>query len=446
MAGLEKLPPQNLEAEQAVLGSILLDNHALNRTVELLSEIDFYKEAHRRIFEAMIALSERNEPIDLVTLTNTMTQRNELAQVGGAAYLTELVNVVPTAANVTHYAKIVREKSLVRQLVQTATEIASRGYEMNEGIAELLDDAERRIFGIHDAKMHQSFHPIRDVVRSSFEWIEKRYEQKESITGVPTGFRKLDELTSGFHPGDLIIIAGRPSMGKTAFALNIAQHVAVEKRQPVAVFSLEMMSAQLVIRLLCAESRVDAHKLRSGYLGSADWPKLTAAASRLTEAPLFIDDTSSLSVLELRAKARRLKRDQGRLELIVVDYLQLMRGRGDAESREKEISEISRSLKALAKELAVPVVALSQLSRAVESRTERRPQLSDLRESGAIEQDADLVMFVYREEVYKPMDENLRNVAKIIVSKQRNGPTGDIDLVFLKECTRFESMASEYRA
>jgi replicative DNA helicase len=439
---LEKLPPQNLDAEQSVLGAILLDNHALNRALELLSPDDFYKEAHRRIFQAILDLYERNEAIDLVTLTETLRRRNDLEGVGGSAYLTELVNAVPTAANISHHAKIVHEKSLVRQLIRTTTEIATRGYESTERIEELLDYAEQRIFGIADAKMQPTFHHVREVVKESFELIERRYEQKENVTGVPTGFAELDDLTAGLHPGDLIIIAGRPGMGKTALALNIAQHAAIDKHKPVAVFSLEMAREQLVIRMLCAEARVDAHKLRSGYLGAADWPKLTAAAGRIADAPIFIDDTAALTVLELRAKARRLKRDQG-LQMVIVDYLQLMRGRGEADTREQEISEISRSLKALAKEMRVPVIALSQLSRAVESRTERRPQLSDLRESGAIEQDADLVMFVYRPEVYGQTDEN-RNMAKIIVSKQRNGPTGDVDLVFLKEYTRFVPHEARY--
>jgi replicative DNA helicase len=440
--GLEKLPPQNVEAEQSVLGAVLLDNHALNRAMELLTSEDFYREAHRRIFNAIIELNDRNEAIDLVTLTEALRRRNDLDGVGGAAYLTELVNTVPTSANISHHAKIVHEKSLIRQLVQTSTEIATRGYESTERIEELLDYAEQRIFGISDSKMKSPFHPIREIVKESFEMIERRYEQKENVTGAPTGIPELDNLTAGLHPGDLIIVAGRPSMGKTAFALNIAQHAAIEKRLPVAIFSLEMAREQLAIRMLCAEARVDAHKLRSGYLGAADWPKLTAAAGRITEAPIFIDDSAALSVLELRAKARRLSRDQN-LAVIIVDYLQLMRGRGTADNREQEISEISRSLKALAKELRVPVIALSQLSRAVESRTDRRPQLSDLRESGAIEQDADVVMFVFREEVFKPTEEN-RNMAKIIISKQRNGPTGDVDVVFLKEYTRFMPHAAGY--
>ena len=440
--GIQKLPAQNLEAEQAVLGGVLLDNFALNRALEILQQGDFYKEVHRRIFQAMLDLHERNESIDLVTLTEALKQRADLASIGGAAYLTELVNVVPTAANISHHAKIVHEKSLVRQLVQTATEIATRGYDSVERIEDLLDYAEQRIFGISDAKVKPSFYPIREIVKESFEMIERRYEQKESVTGVSTGFPDLDDLTAGLHPGDLSIIAGRPGMGKTALALNMAAHAAVEKHLPVAIFSLEMAREQLVIRMLCAEARVDAHKLRSGYLGAADWPKLTTAAGRITEAPLYIDDSPALSVLDLRAKARRLKKDKG-LEMIIVDYLQLMRGRGAADTREQEISEISRSLKALAKELRVPVVALSQLSRAVESRTERRPQLSDLRESGAIEQDADVVMFVYREELYRPTEEN-RNMAEIIVGKQRNGPTGVVKMVFLKEYTRFRPHTDVY--
>jgi len=437
---VRKVPPQNLEAEQSVLGAILLDNDALNKVLEIMTEEDFYKGAHHKIFSAMVDLDDQNEPVDLITLTDYLRGKNELEEVGGAVYLTSLVNSVPTSANVKYYSKIVHERALLRNLISVATEIITSGYETTGQVDDLLDFAESRIFGISEKKIKPSFFPVKDIVRESFETIERLYDKKERITGIPTGFKDLDDLTSGFQPADLIVIAGRPSMGKTAFSLGIAQNAAIIHRQPVAIFSLEMAKEQLVLRMLCSESRVDSHKLRSGYLGKTDWPLLTAAAGTLTEAPIFIDDSPAISILEMRAKSRRLKAEHG-LSMIIVDYLQLMRGRGDSDTREQEISDISRSLKALAKELRVPVIALSQLSRAVETRGgERKPVLADLRESGAIEQDADVVIFIYRKEVYNPSEEN-KGLAEIMISKQRNGPVGTVMLTFRDRYTRFEDLS-----
>lgn len=438
-----KVPPQNIEAEQSVVGAILIENSALYKAIELISTNDFYKEAHRRIFLAMLELCEKNEAIDLVTLTEYLRKKNELESVGGVTYLSLLSNTVPTAANIRYHSKIVREKALLRNLISTATEIVTRGYEDSQDIEELLDYAENAIFSISEKKIRPSFIAIRDIITDSFETIERLSEKKELVTGISTGFDKLDTLTSGFQPADLIIVAGRPSMGKTAFCLCIAQYAGIKKRQPVAIFSLEMAKEQLVMRMLCAEARVDSHKLRSGFLSKSDWPKLTTAAERLSEAPIFIDDTPGTSVLEMKAKARRLKAEHD-LGLIIVDYLQLMSGRvdrrrGGADTREQEISEISRSLKALAKELSVPVIALSQLNRAVESRHDKRPMLADLRESGAIEQDADVILFIFREEVYKTTEEN-KGIAEIIIGKQRNGPVGTVELAFIDKYTRFENL------
>jgi len=441
---LSKVPPQHLEAEEFVLGAILIDNQAMNKVLEVLSPSAWYREAHRKIFQAMIELSEVNEAIDQVTVSECLRRRNELEQIGGAAYLAKLVAQVPTAANVRHHAKIVQEKALLRNLITVATDIVASGYRDSEKVEDLIDQAERSIFEIAERKMRPSFVPVREIVKSSFETIERLYEKKERVTGVPTGFTDMDEMTSGLQPSDLIIVAGRPSMGKTALALSMAQYAAIEKREIVAIFSLEMSKEQLVLRMLCSEARVDAHKLRSGFLGRTDWPKLTSAAGRLAEAPIYIDDSPAMTVLEMRAKARRLKAERG-LGLVIVDYLQLMRGRGSADNREQEISDISRSLKALAKELAIPVIALSQLSRAVETRGgDKKPQLADLRESGAIEQDADVVMFIFREEVYRQTEEN-HGIADILLRKQRNGPTGEIRLAFIDRYTRFENLETAHR-
>jgi replicative DNA helicase len=435
----QRLPPQNLEAETSVLGAVLLENEALNSILEILKEDDFYRNAHRRIFSAILHLYEHSEPVDLITLSEVLKTRGELDDVGGVAYLNSLVNGVPTAANISYYAKIIKEKALLRKLINRTTEIVSQSYSISGDVDEFIDQAERTIFEISEDRVRPSFYPIKDLIKSSFKTIERLYEKRQLITGVPTGFQRLDELTSGLQPSDLIIIAGRPSMGKTALALNIAQNASVQAAIPAAIFSLEMSKEQLALRMLCSEAKVDAHRLRGGFLSESDWPKLTRAAGSLSEAPLFIDDTPGLSALEMRAKTRRLKIEHN-LGLVIVDYLQLMRGRARADSREQEISDISRSLKALAKELSIPVIALSQLNRRVEERGDKRPQLSDLRESGAIEQDADVILFLYREEVYNKSEEN-RGKAEIIIGKQRNGPTDKVDLAFLDKYTRFENLS-----
>jgi replicative DNA helicase len=438
---LHRLPPQNLDAEQSILGGILLDNQALHSVLEILEHRDFYSESHRKIFAAIVDLSERHEPSDLITLSNILKDKKQLDQVGGMAYLASLVDNVPSAANVAHYAKIVKEKAILRYLIGTATEILTKSYNTGADIDEVLDEAEHAIFQISENKIRPAFYPIKNIIKDSFKAIEKLYERKELITGVPTGFGKIDDLTSGLQKSDLIIVAGRPSMGKTAFALNIAQHAATECGIPVAIFSLEMSKEQLAFRMLSAAAKVDSQRLRKGFLGETDWPKLTTAAGRLSEALIFIDDTPAISVLEMKAKSRRLKAESG-LGLIILDYLQLMRGGAYKDSREQEISEISRSLKALAKELSVPVIALSQLNRKVEDRTNRRPHMADLRESGAIEQDADVIAFIYRDEVYNKSEDNPeKGLAEIIIGKQRNGPTGMVKLAFLEKFTCFENLA-----
>jgi replicative DNA helicase len=441
-AQLRKVPPHSVEAEESVLGGILLDNAAIDRALETLTPDEFYREAHRKIMRAMIELNQRGEPVDLVTLSEILKTRGELQDVGGAAYLAELAEKVPTAANVAYYARIVREKAIVRSLIHTATEIASAGYESRGDVDHFLDEAEHKIFEISERKVKPAFFRIRDIMVDSMKAIEQLYERKELVTGIPTGFEDLDRLTAGLQPADLVIVAGRPSMGKTAFALNLAEHAALRAKVGVAVFSLEMAKEQLVLRLLCSEARVDQSKVRAGFAADRDFPKLALAASRLSDAPIYIDDTPALSVLELRAKARRLKRERdSHLGLILVDYLQLMRGPDRVDSREQEISSISRSLKALAKELSLPVVALSQLNRQVETRAEKRPIMADLRESGAIEQDADVIAFLYRPIVY---DKNAEErAAEVIIAKQRNGPIGTVQLTFMPEYTRFESRTEE---
>lgn len=438
---LYKLPPQNVEAEQSILGSILLENGSINAALEIINKGDFYNESHRKIFSVIVELSEKNEPVDLITLSNALKDRSLLDSIGGTAYLASLVDNVPSAANVANYAKIVKEKAILRGLIGSATEIINSCYETGSDVDQVLDKAEHSIFEISENKVKPSFYLMKDIIKESFRAIEDLFTRKELITGVGTGFEKIDDMTSGLQNSDLIIIAGRPSMGKTAFALNIAQFAALETQTPVAIFSLEMSKEQLAFRMLASEARVDSQRLRKGFLGETDWPKLTTAAGRLSEAPLFIDDTPAITVLEMKAKSRRLKADQG-LGLIVVDYIQLMRAGGYTNSREQEISEISRSLKALAKELKVPVIALSQLNRKVEDRPNRRPQMADLRESGAIEQDADVIAFIYRDEVYNKSDDNPdKGVAEIIIGKQRNGPTGSVKLAFLDKFTTFENLA-----
>ncbi|PKN35253.1 MAG: replicative DNA helicase [Deltaproteobacteria bacterium HGW-Deltaproteobacteria-19] len=440
-ASLHRIPPQNLEAEQSILGGILLDNHALNPVLEVLDSKDFYSEAHRRIFKAIVELSDRNDPVDLITLSNLLKEKKQLDPVGGTAYLASLVDNVPSAANVAFHARIVKEKAILRGLIGTATEILGKSYDASADVDQVLDEAEHAIFEISERKIRPAFWPFKTIIKESIRTIEKLYERKELVTGVPTGFEGIDALTSGLQRSDLIIVAGRPSMGKTAFALNIARNAATLSGVPVAVFSLEMSKEQLALRMLSSEAKVDSQRIRKGFLGETDWPKLIAAAGQLSEALIFIDDTPALSVLEMKAKARRLKAENG-LGLVILDYLQLMKGGGSRDSREQEISEISRSLKALAKELAVPVIALSQLNRKVEDRTNRRPQMADLRESGAIEQDADVIAFIYRDEVYNRTDDNPeKGIAEIIIGKQRNGPTGTVKLAFLEKYTCFENLA-----
>lgn len=434
---IDKLPPQNLEAEQSVLGAIIIDNEALSKAIEILNPDDFYKDSHRRLFNSMIGLFEKNEPIDIITLTDILRRNNDLDPIGGIAYLSLLANSIPTSANIRYHSRIVREKALLRALISTSNNINAKVYEDNLDADEMVDYAEKMIFDIADKRTKIAFSTMKDVIKDTFKMIEHLHDKKEAITGIPSGFNDLDEITSGFQPGDLIIVGGRPGMGKTAFALNIAQHVGIAMKEPIAVFSLEMSKEQLAMRMLCSEGMVDASLVRKGFISRQDWPKLTSAAGRLSGASIFIDDSSAITVLEVRAKARRLKMEHRGLSLVVVDYLQLMRSRGSFERREQEISEISRSLKALAKELKVPVIALSQLNRAVEQRGDRKPTLADLRESGAIEQDADVIIFLYRDEVYNKNNPQNKGKAEIIVAKQRNGPTGTVNLTFLSDKTRF---------
>ena len=441
---ITKLPPQSLEAEQSVLGAILLDNHSLNRAVEILSQDDFYREAHRRIFAGMIELSERNEAIDLITLSEHLKQQNALEEIGGVGYLASLVQAIPTAANIQYHSRIVHEKGVLRDLIQASTEIVTQGLEGTHNADELLDQAEQKIFSISQASHRRSFVQLKDVVTSGIHLIDELFGKKSEITGIPSGFYDLDRMTAGFQPSDLIVIAGRPSMGKTSLALGAALHAAIHHEAVVAVFSLEMSKEQLVLRMLSSEAAVDSHHIRTGQLQREEFHKILNAAERLSAAKMFLDDSGALSALEMRAKARRLKSEVG-LDLVIVDYLQLMRGRSNSESRQQEISDISRSLKALAKELNVPVIALSQLSRAVESRKPPRPLLADLRESGAIEQDADLVIFIYREDQYDGYREEKVGIAELIIGKHRNGPTGEVELSFLDQYAKFGSLSSRDR-
>jgi len=438
---LGRVPPQSIDAEQSVLGAMLIDANAVGKCLELIKEDDcFYRESHKKIFRAITAIHDRGEPVDLVTLCEELKKKGELEQTGGASYLASLFEQVGTSANVEYYCRIVLEKATLRKLIDAGTTIATDAYSSKEESSSLLDRAEQLIFGISDVKMRRGFVALRDILGHSFEVIQELYDKKRHVTGVESGYIELDSMTAGFQICDFIVIAGRPSMGKTSLCMNIAQHAAIRSKVPVGIFSLEMSREQVVLRMLCSEARVDAHRLRTGYLKEAEWPLLTTAAGQLAKAPIYIDDTPAMSVLEMRSKSRRLKTEID-VGLIIIDYLQLVRGFGDVENRQQEISQISRALKALAKELAVPVVALSQLSRAVESRGgDRRPVLSDLRESGAIEQDADVVIFIYRPEVYDRSDEN-RGKAELIIGKQRNGPIGTVDLTFISEYTRFESMS-----
>ncbi|MGH7230684.1 MAG: replicative DNA helicase [Nitrospiraceae bacterium] len=439
-----RLPPQNLEAEQSVLGAILLDNDSMAKATEILTEEDFYRTAHRKIYLAMLELSESGEVIDQITLSEHLKIKGDLEAVGGSAYLAELVQIVPTAANVKYHSRIVRDKALLRGLISTSTDVISRGYDGTAPVEDLLDFAERSVFSLAQGKLGRSFIRLKEIIKESLDYVDVLSKRDhKTVIGVPTGFIELDELTAGLQPSDLIVIAARPSMGKTSLALGIAQHAAIKHSHVVGIFSLEMAKAQLVLRMLSSEARVDSHALRIGRLQKEDWWRLADAAGKLEQAPIFIDDSGALTVQQMRGKARRLKAEQKRLDLLIVDYLQLMQGRSDAESRQQEISDISRSLKALAKELDVPVVALSQLSRAVESRKPPIPMLADLRESGAIEQDADVVIFIYRDEVYDS-DSEKKGIADILVRKHRNGPTGDRQLVFLDKFAKFENLDEDH--
>jgi replicative DNA helicase len=437
-----RVPPHSLEAETSVLGAILLNNEVLSHILEILDREDFYRSGHRILFDVMLELYDHGSPIDLVTVTEALRQKGLSEKAGGAAYLGGLTNQVPSVENAVFYARIVRERAIMRKLIWVSTEIASEGFATDSDVEDYLDRAERAIFEVTARKIRPSFVRLKDILRDTFTKIEELYERKDLVTGVPTGYHDLDQLTAGFQRSDLLIVAGRPGMGKTSFVLNIAQYATIEAGLPVGFFSLEMSKEQMVMRLLCSEAKVDSHRLRRGLLRDSDWPKLTRAAGTLAEAPLYIDDTPGITSLELRAKARRLK-SEADVGLIIVDYLQLMRGRGAYDVREQEISEISRSLKELAKELDVPVVALSQLNRGVESRADKRPMISDLRESGAIEQDADVVMFIYRDEVYNKESAD-KGIAEIIIGKQRHGPTDVIKLAFLAEWTTFENLARGY--
>lgn len=444
-----RVPPQNIEAEQAVLCAMLIDKEAIARVTEILNGDDFYREAHRVIFNVMAELYGKNEAVDLITVTDALKRDNKLEDVGGIAYVTALANAVPTAANVKYHADIVAEKSVLRQLVRVSTEIAAMGYDADEEVNVLIDKAESRILEISNRKKKSDFTPISDVLMESVQGIEKLLNNKGGLTGIPTGFVDLDKLTSGLHPSDFIILAARPSMGKTAFALNVVQNVALRAHKKVggsprsvAFFSLEMSKEQLVNRMLCAEANIDSQRLRIGEMADKDWDSLWGACDSMSKAKIFIDDTPGITAMEMRSRARRLKAEHG-LDLIVVDYLQLMQGSGKRNvsgDRQQEVSEISRSLKALARELDVPVIALSQLSRGVEARQVKRPMLSDLRESGSLEQDADIVAFLYREDYYNPETEN-KNITELIIAKHRNGPVDTVNLFFHKQFTKFVGFA-----
>src|SRR5437899_10083353 len=443
LAVAERTLPHNLEAERSVLGAVLLHNDAFNLAAEVVDSNDFYRDAHRRIFDKMVRLADRGDAIDLVTLKEELGRSSELDEVGGPAYITALVDGIPRATNVEHYARIIKEKATLRNLIFSANKILATAYNAEEDADVILDQAEHAIFAIADDKIRDGFGPLRDLAQNSLDTIEKLHARKELITGVPTGFTDLDEMTSGLQPADLVIVAARPSMGKTSLVLNMAQHVGTKTDMSVGIFSLEMSKEQLFLRMLTGEARIDAHRLRGGFLGERDWGRLAQAIGTLSEAKIFIDDTPSVGVLEMRAKCRRLASEHG-LNLVVIDYIQLMQGRGRFENRTLELASISRSLNGLSKELNVPVVLLSQLSRAPESRSDHRPQLSDLRESGALEQDADVVAFIYREDMYgdksQPAADN-EGVAEVIIAKQRNGPTGVVRLAFIGEFTRFENLA-----
>ncbi len=443
-SGVGRVPPQNLEAEQSLLGGLLVDPESMNKIVDLVAPDDFYRDAHGKVYEVMLDLYERNEAIDIITVSSLARDKGFVEAIGGITYLNTLVDAMPSAANIAQYAKMIREKALMRKLMNAATLIIEKGHELiDTSVDDYIDEAENLIFQVAENKFKPSFFSMKDIVMDNVKTIERLSQNKQFVIGVPTGYTELDKMTSGLQPSDLIVVAGRPSMGKTAFCMNIAQYISMLKDDPVSVgiFSMEMSKEQLVTRLLSAESEIDHSKLRAGALSHVEWRSLSEAASKLIEASIFIDDSPSMGVLELRARARRLKKEHS-LGIIMIDYLQLMKGRTNIERREQEISEISRSLKSLAKELNIPVIAISQLNRMVEQRDNKRPRLSDLRESGAIEQDADVIIFIYRDEVYNQNSDN-KGVAEIIIGKQRNGPTGTVELAFLDRCTSFKNLYRE---
>jgi len=445
VSGTPKLPPQALEAEQSLLGGLLLDNRRWDEVSDEVGRVDFYNQSHRLIFDAVRALQGKNEPADVITVSEWLEQNGNLEEAGGLAYVGNLASNTPSTANILNYARIVRERSILRSLISAANEISDTAY-TPEGKTprEVLDHAEKLVFDIseHDGRRRQGFTAIQELLTRSVDHIEELYESKETVTGMPTGFTDLDEMTAGLQRGDLVVVAGRPSMGKTAFAMNVAEFVALEKNRPVAVFSMEMPGEQLAMRLLSSIGRINSNKVRTGRLGDDDWPRLTSAVGLLDKAPIFVDDTAGLNPLDLSSRARRLSREHNDLGLVVVDYLQLMQSMENNENRATEISNITRALKMLAKELNVPVMVLSQLNRSLEQRPNKRPIMSDLRESGAIEQDADVIFFVYRDEVYNEESEQ-KGKAEIIIGKQRNGPIGMVPLTFLGEFTRFENFVSQ---
>ncbi|WP_342399823.1 replicative DNA helicase [Weizmannia sp. FSL W8-0676] len=439
----DRIPPQNIEAEQAVLGAIFLEPSAFITASEILTAEDFYRNAHQKIFQVFAKLNDAGKAVDLVTVAEELSATRQLEDVGGLSYLSELAASVPTAANIAYYAGIVAEKALLRRLIRTATHIAQEGYTREDDVDELLDEAERSIMEVAQRKNAGDFKHIKDVLVSTYDNIEMLHNRKGDVTGIPTGFYELDRMTAGFQRNDLIIVAARPSVGKTAFALNIAQNVGTKTGENVAIFSLEMGAEQLVMRMLCAEGNIDAQRLRTGALTDEDWRKLTMAMGSLSNSGIYIDDTPGVRVTEIRSKCRRLKQEHG-LGMVVIDYLQLIQGSAHSrENRQQEVSEISRSLKALARELEVPVIALSQLSRSVEQRQDKRPMMSDIRESGSIEQDADIVAFLYREDYYEQDTEN-KNIIEIIIAKQRNGPVGTVQLAFVKEYNKFVNLERRF--
>lgn len=437
-----RVPPHNMEAEYSVLGGALLSKQAFFRVVEVVRPEHFYKEAHRLIYEAMLEIYNRNEPIDEITLCAELTSKGVLSQIGGQAYVASLTDYVPTPANISYYAAIVRDKSVARRLISVGADLTTMAMDESNTRDYLLGEAERMVFEISQQSRSEDFYPIREIIKENFQTIDRLFQAQEPVSGVPSGFTDLDRLTTGFQSSTMIIVAGRPAMGKTAFALNMAQHAALTANMGIALFSLEMAKEELVMRMLCSQARIDMHRIKEGKINQQDWKDLAAAAGVLGDAPIYINDKADIDLYEMRSQCRRLKLDKD-IRLVVIDYLQLMKGHGRAESREREISEISRGLKMMSKELQIPIMAISQLNRGVESRTDKKPMLSDLRESGALEQDADMIMFVHRPEYYNPDDESLRGKAEIILGKHRSGPTGTVEVAFIREYVRFDNLAKD---